>query len=343
MRLVDRPHVWVGRQRELAALRGAVDLVGRGEGSVVWVEGEPGIGKSALVAAGVEAARDAGCEVYWGTADQLSQRLPLRVVLDCLQVRHGSPDRRRAAIVEYLRNQRPGLLAVNDVVYAAAEMLLALVDEVCATSATVVVVDDMQWADEASLTVWHRLALAVGQLPLLLVGTCHPAPRRPEVQELRATVRRHGGTVIAVGPLEQSDVEALVTSLLGTAPDRSLADLVTSAMGNPLYIRELISALDRERFDATGPATAGISTDVLTGLPPAFAAALSDRLTFMPAGTMEMLSVATLLGREFAVTDLAALLRRPALELTAEVQDALAAGIIAEVDAHLAFRHPLIR
>jgi predicted ATPase len=134
MRLVDRPHVWVGRQRELAALRGAVDLVGRGEGSVVWVEGEPGIGKSALVAAGVEAARDAGCEVYWGTADQLSQRLPLRVVLDCLQVRHGSPDRRRAAIVEYLRNQRPGLLAVNDVVYAAAEMLLALVDEVCATS-----------------------------------------------------------------------------------------------------------------------------------------------------------------------------------------------------------------
>jgi DNA-binding CsgD family transcriptional regulator len=56
-----------------------------------------------------------------------------------------------------------------------------------------------------------------------------------------------------------------------------------------------------------------------------------------------MLRAATLLGREFAVNDLAALLRRPAFELTAEVRDALAAGIIADVDPHLAFRHPLIR
>jgi DNA-binding CsgD family transcriptional regulator len=353
VQLIDRPRVWVGRQQELAVVQDAVDLAGRGEGSVIWVEGEPGIGKSTLVATGLDGARDAGCEVYWGAADQLSQRLPLRVALDCLQVTQGSADQRRAAIVDYLRNQRPGLLAVNDVVYAAAEMLLALVDELCAASPTVLVFDDLQWADEASLTAWHRLALAVGQLPLLLIGTCHTAPRRSEVQELRAAVRRHGGTVVRVGPLEPSDVDELVTKLLGAAAEGSLADLVTSAMGNPLYVRELIGSLGRDRVVAACPAAPGttatttaaprISADALGGLPPAFAAALSDRLSFMPTETMEMLRAATLFGREFAVTDLAALLRRPAFELTAQVQDALASGIIAEVDSRLVFRHPLIR
>lgn len=341
--LVDRPSLWVGRQRELAVVQSAVDALGRGAGSVIWVEGEPGIGKSALVAAGVDRARDAGCQTYWGTADELSRRLPLRVVLDCLQVRQASPDRRRASIADYLRDQRPGLLAVNDVVYTAAEMLLALVDVVCAEAPTVIVVDDIQWADEASLTVWHRLALAVRQVPLLLVATCHPAPRRPAVQKLRATVRRHSGTVVRLGPLTEAEIDALVTSLQGSTADESMRELAASAMGNPLYVRELISASGRERSSATRPATADASANVLKGIPPAFTAALRDRLSFMSSGTLEMLRTATLLGREFAVTDLAALLHRPAFELTTEVQEALDAEILTDVDSRLAFRHPLIR
>ncbi len=340
---VEPPSVWVGRQRELAAVQAAVDSVGRGEGRVVWVEGEPGIGKSALVAAGVQAARDAGWNVFWGTADQLSQRLPLRVVLDCLQIRHESPDRQRAAIAGYLRHHRPGLLAVDDVVYTAAEMLLALVDELCAASPTVIVVDDLHWADEASLTVWHRLMLAAGQLPLLLIGTCHLAPRRPGMRELRAIALRRGGTVIPVGPLTEAEVGALVTGMVGVAPHGPVVRLVASAMGNPLYLRELVVALGRERILAAGSANTDTSAGLLTRTPPSFAAALSDRLSFIPAATMEILRAATLLGREFAATDLAVLLRRPALELTTEVQDALAAGIIAGAGPHLAFRHPLIR
>ena len=118
---VDRPRVWVGRQQELAVLRKAVDSVGHREGSVVWVDGEPGIGKSTLVAAGVEGLRDAGWNIFWGTSDQLSQRLPLRAVLDCLQIRHESPDPRRAAIADYLRDHRPGLFSANDAVYVAVE------------------------------------------------------------------------------------------------------------------------------------------------------------------------------------------------------------------------------
>jgi DNA-binding CsgD family transcriptional regulator len=333
----------VGRKQELAVLQRAVDSLGTGEGSVIWVEGEPGIGKSALVAAGVDLARDAGLDVFWGASDQLSQRLPLRVVLDCLEIRHESPDPRRAAIADYLRHHRPGLLAVDDVAYAVAEMLLALVDELCAVSPTVIVVDDLQWADDASLAVWHRLALATSQLPLLLIGTCHRAPRRPSVQELRATVQRRGGTVVEVGPLKEPEVAALVSGMVGVTPHGSIVPLVASAMGNPLYLRELIVALGRERILEAGSATPDVLADVLKKVPPSFTAALSDRLSFLPAATADMLRAATLLGREFGVTDLAVLLRRPASELTLEVQDALAAGIISDVNAHLAFRHPLVQ
>jgi len=100
-----RPPQWVGRGPELAILRAGVETVRGGGGAVVWVEGEPGIGKSSLVA---EALTADGPEwdIGWGAAEPLTERLPLRVVLECLQVRLGSPDPRRAQAANLLRSQR---------------------------------------------------------------------------------------------------------------------------------------------------------------------------------------------------------------------------------------------
>ena len=100
---IGRPPQWVGRTPELAVLRAAATALGRGEGSAVWVEGEPGIGKSSLVAEALAAASDPGWDIEWGMADQLTKRLPLRVMLDCLQVRPGSSDPRRAQAADLLR------------------------------------------------------------------------------------------------------------------------------------------------------------------------------------------------------------------------------------------------
>src|SRR5689334_17760663 len=86
---ISRPSPWVGRAAELAALRSAAEDLRDGAGSVLWVEGEPGIGKSSLVAKAL-AGSDPAWDVGWGMADQLTERLPLRVILDCLQVRPGS-------------------------------------------------------------------------------------------------------------------------------------------------------------------------------------------------------------------------------------------------------------
>jgi hypothetical protein len=99
---------------------------------------------------------------------------------------------------------------------------VGLVDELSAAAPAVIVLDDLQWADDASLIVWHQLAASIGQLRLLLIGTCRPAPRRPEVQELRAAVIRHGGAVVTLGPLAETDVTALVTAMLGSPPGDTL-------------------------------------------------------------------------------------------------------------------------
>ena len=63
---------------------------------MVWVEGEAGIGKSSLVAEALTAGSDPEWDIGWGVADQLTERLPLQVMLDCLRVRPSSPDPRRA-------------------------------------------------------------------------------------------------------------------------------------------------------------------------------------------------------------------------------------------------------
>jgi AAA ATPase domain len=104
---IDRPAQWVGREQELAVLRAGVEALGRGEGAVVWVEGEPGIGKSSLVAEALAAGSAPGWDIGWGVAGKLTERLPLRVMLDTLQVRPGSPDPGGGGDEGGLRSRRP--------------------------------------------------------------------------------------------------------------------------------------------------------------------------------------------------------------------------------------------
>jgi len=338
----DRPPQWVGRAPELAILRAGVEALRSGEGAVVWVEGEPGIGKSSMVAEALAAGSEPGWDIGWGIAGKLTERLPLRVMQDCLQVRPGSPDPRRAHAAGLLRDLRPGLFAGGDVSAVGIEVLASLADELCAAAPTVIVLDDLQWADNASLILWHQLAASIDQLRLLLIGTCRPVPRRPEVQELRAAVVRHGGAVVTLGPLPETDVSALVTAMLGLPPGDALRRLTAQAAGNPLYVRELVDAMVREQALDIGPAAAEVSA-ARERMPASLAAVLTDRLSSVSAGTAPLLRTASLLGERFAVTDLAVVLRRPASDLAAGIEEAMAAGILTGRDPDLGFRHLLIK
>jgi DNA-binding CsgD family transcriptional regulator len=337
---IDRPPQWVDRSRELVALGAGVEALRRGGGAAVWVEGEPGIGKSSLVVEALAGASELGWDIGWGIADQLAERLPLSVMQDCLQVRLGSPDPRRAHAAGLLRSQRLGLFTDGDASVSGVEVLMALADELCAAAPTVMVIDDLQWADEASLLVWHQLAASIDQLRLLLIATCRSDPRRPEVQQVRAALARRGGALVTLGPLPEADVAALVTSMLGTPRGDTLRQLTAQAAGNPLYLRELVDALARERAQAS-PAQEHVSA-AQEQLPASLAAVLNDRLSSVSAVTAQILRTAALLGGKFTVTDLAVLLRRPVSELAAGLQEAVAARILVGSGVELAFRHQLI-
>src|SRR5215469_5697914 len=116
-----RPPHWVGREKELAVLGAAVEVLGRGKGTVVWVEGEPGIGKSSLVVEALAAVSQSEWDIGWGGAEQLTARLPLRVMQDCLQIRPGSPDPRRAHAASLLH----GRLSEGDALANGVEVLLS--------------------------------------------------------------------------------------------------------------------------------------------------------------------------------------------------------------------------
>jgi DNA-binding CsgD family transcriptional regulator len=344
---IDRPPQWVDRSQELATLRAGVEALRRGEGAAVWIEGEPGIGKSSLVVEALAGASELGWDIGWGLADQLTERLPLSVIQDCLQVRPSSPDPRRAHAASLLRSQRLGLFADGEASVSSVEVLMALADELCAAAPTVIVIDDLQWADDASLLVWHQLAASLDQLRLLLIATCRSDPRRPEVQQMRASLARRGGAVVALGPLPETDVAALVTAMLGTPPRDTpprdtVAQLTAQAAGNPLYLRELVDALAREQAQAGLDGAGGVFA-AQEQLPASLAAVLNDRLSSVSAQTAQILRTAALLGGKFTVTELAVLLRRPVSDLAAGLQEAVAARILIGSGAELAFRHQLIR
>src|SRR3984957_11150333 len=328
----------VGRDSELALLTGLVRELGRGRGSAVLIEGEPGIGKSALVRAATAAASEAGCDVFWGAGDELGQALPLLPFLDGLQVREPSVNPRRDTIVRLLRGEvTTG--AGTDVPAVLAEQLLALVAEQCAVRPTVLVIDDLHWADQASITLWGRLARSARQVPLLLIGMTRPLPHRDDLLALRRVV--DDTARLQLTGLTGAAVTDLVAALAGGKPDDNLLRLAGGAAGNPLYVSELIAALMRgSQLIITESGDAEVASDSVPG---SLSAVIADRVGFVAGPVRDVLKAAALLGADFAVSDLAIVLGRSVADLVPAVDEACAVGVLAESSHGLAFRHPLIR
>ena len=328
----------VGRDSEMALLTGLIKGVARGRGDSVLIEGEPGIGKSALVRAAVAKAPEAGCQVFWGAGDELGQALPLLPFLDGLRVREPSANPRRTTIVQLLR----GEVAADrgtDVPAVLAEQLLALVAEQCAMRPTILVVDDLQWADQASVTLWGRLARSAQQVPLLMVGMMRPVPQRDDLVALRRVV--DDAARLQLTGLTGAAAADLVAALAGGRPDGNLRRLADGAAGNPLYVTELVAALARgSRLTITEAGTAELASG---SAPSSLSAAIADRLGFVAGPVREVLRAAALLGMDFAVPDLAIVLGRSVADLIPAVDEARAVGVLAESGYSLGFRHPLIR
>jgi DNA-binding CsgD family transcriptional regulator/tetratricopeptide (TPR) repeat protein len=328
----------VGRDSEMALLTGLIKELARGRGGSILIEGEPGIGKSALVRAAVAEAPAAGCEVFWGAGDELGQALPLLPFLDGLRVREPSVNARRTTIVRLLRGEDTADRG-TDVPAVLAEQLLALVAEQCAVRPAILVVDDLQWADQASIALWGRLARSARQVPLLLVGTMRPVPQRDDLIALRRAV--DDATRLHLTGLTETAVADLVAALAGGKPSGNLLRLADGAAGNPLYVTELVAALTRS--SSLTITEAGAAELASGSAPGSLSAAIADRLGFVDGAVREVLRAAALLGTDFAVRDLGIVLGRSVADLIPAVDKACAAGVLAESSSGLGFRHPLIR
>jgi DNA-binding CsgD family transcriptional regulator len=336
------PGMVIGRDSEVELVRSALAVAASGRGRIVLVEGEPGIGKSALLRHALAGAPGLGCAVGWAAADELSPRFPLRLMLDCLGIDTRSPDPRRASIAAMLRRQPPAAFVPGEGQLAAlVERVLAVVDQLCAEAPLVLVADDLQWADETSLLAWDRLARATRRLPLLLVGACRPVPHRAELDRLRVHVADDGAR-ISLGPLPAPAAAALVAGLVGAPPGPRLRRLSEQAAGNPLYLRELIDALVRDDAVTVDATVAELAHGSQQRVPTSLAAAIARRLGFLSHEATVALRAATLLGSEFSIDDVAVVLDRPVSELRNVFAEATAAGVIA-AGGRLSFRHPLIR
>jgi DNA-binding CsgD family transcriptional regulator len=328
----------IGREKEMALLSGLLKEIPQGHGSSLLIEGEPGIGKSALLTAVAADAPSLGHQVFWGAGDELGKALPLLPFLDGLRVRELSANPRRNTIVRLLRGEI-GADRGTDVPAALAEQLLALVAEQCAAQPTILVIDDLQWADQASITLWGRLAKSARQMRLLLVGMMRPVPQRDELLALRRVAS--DAIQLRLTGLTEAAVADLVAALAGGKPDGNLLRLADGAAGNPLYLTELVAALTRGT--SLTITEAGIAKLASGRAPGSLSAAIADRLGFVTRPVREVLRAAALLGMDFAVRDLAIVLGRGVADLIPAVDEACATGVLAESGSGLGFRHPLIR
>ncbi|MER7000834.1 AAA family ATPase [Streptomyces sp. NPDC000410] len=342
---------WVGRTSELASFGALLTALERGQGGCALLMGEPGIGKSSLLAEAFTDVARMDCDVLEASADELGLKLPLHLIDEALgtSVRYRPPVPAGPPVTGTPSPAVAGPISLwaggaGDPVLGAVERALHAFDQLCAMGPVLLVCHDLQWADEASLLVLNSLVRSTTQHPLLFVGTARPVPRRSELQQLRRTMLSVNADIVTLGPLSSEESLAMAGHLMGATPGPALSRQIGLTGGHPLYIRELTDALMRERrldaYDDVVDLVAGPDSD---STPVSLTAAIADRLGFLTPHTTDVLRAASLLGGEFSVSDLSAVLDMSASELLAPLEEAVTAGVLKDGKSRLRFRSALIK
>lgn len=327
----EEPVPVFGRGPELEQLGDLVTSVVGGGGQALLVEGEAGIGKTHLARCAAASARNAGATVVVGGADELEQDRPGRIL---------------ASLVEGLGvpfddwagpRRGPGSF---DPAYAVVERFVDVVEDAAARGPVLLVVEDLHWADELSLRAVASLARRVGPLAVGLLATMRPTPRPPSLQRVLDVAARADVPTMHLDGLDVSGVAGLVANLTAAAPGAGLRRRLRAAGGNPLYVIELVRALDDE--GALRVENGYAETDA-ESLPVGLVQTLGRRVASLPAETVEALRLASLLGSSFSLDDLAAVAGRSVVDVAAQLREAVDAGLVTGERRRLAFRHDLIR
>jgi DNA-binding SARP family transcriptional activator len=333
-----------GRQREIGVLTRLVRAVGAGTGGLVWVDGEAGIGKTELLTVALAEAETLGCQLYWGTADQLAGRFPLRAVLECLEISAQSADPRRR---ELITGPAPGSMTSNLITPAdpslrMTDSLVWFVERLCEQTPVVLVMEDLHWADETTVLLMRELARLTSRIPLLLVQTCQETCRTAELDELWQFAHRTG-QVISLPPLPSAILAGLVGDLLDAQPGPRLRRLLEDTIGNPGYVRDLVQTLLRDGMIQQDGDVADLAPAMEAAIRSLLASATTRRLRHLCGEVITMLRWLALLGDDFSLADVAVVTGSSVAQLVPLVDAAIVANILVSRDDLLSFRDSLTR
>jgi DNA-binding SARP family transcriptional activator len=316
--LTAEPVTLIGRDAEISLLRRAVLDVVAGRGRSIRIESTPGMGKSALLTGTLRGALPPGCRAGWGVGDELARRMPLGVLLECVEsAMSGDATRdlvRQLFTVAADALDGPGPQTVSRAV--------ALVRQAATEAPLILVADDLHRADTTTLRVWAALHELTRELPLVLVASARPG--NPGLYGVPAD------EIVTLAPLTPEEATALVRAVAPEPFDpRALRRLLADAGGSPYYLRHLAAA------------PRGGSGD--RGAPPAgLVAAVDAHLATFSEETRHILRAAAFLGDHCTVAEVAVVTDQPPAELQRVIQPARATGVLTDDPAALVFRHRIV-
>jgi DNA-binding CsgD family transcriptional regulator/tetratricopeptide (TPR) repeat protein len=337
------PGAILGRRTQLAALGDALARLERRGCPVVAVSGEPGIGKTRLLDELSTRADDRGHLVLSGRAAELEQDLPFAVAVDALGDYAASLGEARiqrlvGAQAAELAPVVPGLDGLGDATasrlqderFQTHRAVRALLEALGGTTRVVLVLDDLHWADDASLELVAHLLRRPPRRGVLLALGFRPAPVRPVLVDALAAAARDGAVVeLPLTGLTRADADGL---LPGRLPAALRDALYEQAGGNPFYLQEL--------GRAAAP-TAVPGGDVPRGV----ALALDQEVRALPEPAQRLARAAAVAGDPIALDvaiAAAGLDEEPALDA---LDALLGAALLTPTDVprRYRFRHPLVR
>lgn len=332
-----------GRAAEVGQIAELVAAAAQGQGRMLLLAGEAGIGKTRLVDEALAIAAGLSMTTRRGRAEELDARRPFSAIAGCLGI---APDPGDETIAPHLH--RPGAGPADGSVAADdLERQLCLVDAVvevvkglCSAGPVAIALDDLQWADVRTLHVLDRLGQALGDLPLFLCGAFRPAPRPPELTRIVRSHAARGGSPLVVAPLPPAEVNHLLSLLLGVTPGPRLIAQAAATGGNPFYVTELVAVARASGSLNTTATTADVDA---VAVPAALKLTVLLQLSYLSGETQDLLRTASVLGSSFDVSELSLVVGRTAVALAPTLREALDAGVLCEVGSRLAFRHDLLR
>ena len=347
---------FVGREEDIGTLLRRWDRVRAGEGQFVQIIGEPGLGKSRLVAEfHSRLGETPHTWVEWNSS-QLLQNTPLHPVAEWGRVRFGGQDvaaERRLADLETtlaqvkldvqetatllaplldipLPAERTPKLAPEELRRRQLAAMVALLLAGARTQPVVLAFEDLHWADPTSLDLIQALAERGAQAPLLVVATTRPEFRAPW------GMRSHHA-IVALAPLDRTEVRRMVGEIAAqhALPQEVVEGVNVRTGGVPLFVEE-VTRLLVERGEQGG----------VQAIPPTLQQSLAARLDRLgPA--REVAQIGAVLGREFTYPLLLDVAEADEIALQASLDRLVEADLLfvegAPPQANYRFKHALIQ